>query len=120
MDNIYNRIHSAVRKAGYEYAKWWYENWLDQFADDIEDEESLYFKSVDENGHPFEKQYQEHMPDQVSHTYYSGSNDDFFTNFNILGFSKEDRDLVKDEDLFDVLWDGVNDFMEEIYHHAKE
>lgn len=120
MENIIRKIYSAVRKAGYEYAKEWYENWHDFFADDIKDKTSFYYNSVDENGHPFEEKYQEHMPDQVSHIYYSGSNDDFFTNFNILGFSKEERDLVQDDDLFDVLWDGVNDFMEEIYHHAKE
>lgn len=115
MEKKIEKIYSAVRKAGYEYAKNFYQNWHETFADEIRDKDSFYYQSVDENGHPYEEIYKEQMPDQVSHTYYSGSNDDFFTEFNIIGFSKEERDLVKDEDLFDILWDGVNDFMEETY-----
>lgn len=115
MEVIIEKIYSAVRRAGYEYAKEFYQNWAETFADEIVDKESFYYQSIDEKGHPHEEKYKEHMQDQVSHTYYSCSNEDFFTEFNIEGFSKEERDLVKNEDLFGVLWDGVSIFIEETY-----
>lgn len=116
MEEIIEKIYSAVRRAGYEYAKEFYQNWSENFVDELLDKESFYYQSIDENGHPLEEKYKEHMPDQVSHAYYyTCSNEDFFKEFKIEGFSKEERDLVKDEDLFEVLWDGVSDFIEETY-----
>lgn len=55
------------------------------------------------------------MSNQVSHTFYSGSNDDVFEEFKIQGITQSERDLVKDQDFFDILWEGVNNFIKETY-----
>lgn len=115
MDEIIEKIYAAIRKAGYEYAKDYYENWAAYFSDGIADESSFYYDSLGMNGYPIKEIFEDQMSDQVSHSYYSGSNDDLFEEFNIQGFTQSERDLVKDQYLFDTLWDGVCDFIEETY-----
>lgn len=115
MNDIIQKIHSAIRKAGYEYAKNFYEDWHNTFADDIDDEESYCYRSVDEENHPYKDIFCEQISEQTYHSYCSGTNDDFFEEFAIGDFSKEERDLVKGEYLYDKLWDGVSDFIKEKY-----
>ena len=115
MDRIIERIHDAIKRAGYEYAKSYYEGWHEEFKDDIEDSSSYYYHSVDEKGHPFEEIFSEQISEQSYHTYCSSSNDDFFEEFDIDGFSKEERDLVEKDYLYDELWEGISVFINETY-----
>lgn len=115
MDENIEKIYAAIRKAGYEYAKDYYENWATYFSDDISDESSFYYDSLGMNGYPIKEKFEDQMSNQVSHTYYSGSNDDVFEEFKIQGITQSERDLVKDQDFFDILWEGVNNFIEETY-----
>ena len=59
MDRIIERIHDAIKRAGYEYAKSYYAGWHEEFKDEIEDSSSYYYHSVDEKGHPFEEIFSE-------------------------------------------------------------
>ncbi|MCR4602553.1 MAG: hypothetical protein K5683_03320 [Prevotella sp.] len=115
MVDIIEKIHSSIRKAGYEYAKYYYEDWKETFKDDLKDQESYYYNSTDSLGHTFKEIFEEQIYEQTYHSYCSGTNDDFFEEFSIEGFSKEERDLVIDDYLYDELWDGICVFIEETY-----
>lgn len=109
-------IIAAIRNAGYNYAKAYYQDWGDTFAEELMDELSNYYKSTDENGNPLKEVFESQIHEQSYHLYCSGTNDDFFDEFQIEGFYKEERDSVMDEYLFGFLWDGMVSFAEEKYN----
>ena len=109
-------IIAAIRKAGYNYAKEQYQEWVVTFAEELMDESSYYYKSVDKNGNPLKEIFEEQIYEQAYHSYCDGTTDDFFNEFHIEGFSKEERDSLEDEYLFDYLEDGISDFIKENYN----
>lgn len=116
-DIIRDKIYTAIRAAGYKYAKYYYENWCEVFKDELNDKESYYFGSINSNGNPLREIFEEQIYEQAYHNYCSGTNDDFFVNFYIDGFSKEERDIVDDEYLFEHLQNGFEDFVKETYQN---
>lgn len=109
-------IFEQIRVAGYNYAKEYYEKWSEYFMDDY-DEDSWYKASLNENGCPKEEFFSAQMIEQCSHLYYSGSDDDFYKEFNIT-ISASIAKEMEDEDLSLILLKGVDSFIEETYHHA--
>lgn len=118
MDNqeIRNKIFSAIHDAGYEYANSRYENWKDDFKDDIEDPDSFYYHSVDDRGFPFKEQLSEQISEETYHNYCNGTTFDFFAWYELDGmFSREEINLVDDDYLYDYLDAGITDFIKETY-----
>ena len=115
MDIIKNKIYTALKAAGYVYAKNYYTNWSKEFANEIQDEESFYYKSVDQANNPIKEKFQEQIMEQTSHMYFSFPNDLFLLEFNVEGFTDEELSSVKDDYLFDYLWEGIEAFISETY-----
>lgn len=103
---VIEKICASFRKGGYVYAKNYYEDWPT-------DEDLEY---IDEYGHPLEDKFRERVYENAYHEYTSGTNDMAFLEFSVEEFALEQRELVKDIDLFEnAISEGINDFINEIY-----
>jgi hypothetical protein len=97
----------SFRKGGYLYAKNYYKDWS------LYDEDLKY---IDECGHPLKDEFSERVYENAYHLYTSGTNDEAFMEFSIDEFTPEQRDLVRNIDLFEVaISEGIDDFINEIY-----
>jgi organic radical activating enzyme len=73
-------------------------------------------KYIDECGHPLKDEFSERVYENAYHLYTSGTNDEAFMEFSIDEFTPEQRDLVRNIDLFEVaISEGIDDFINEIY-----
>lgn len=113
-DELRSRIYDALEDAGYEYAKKVYETWKKRYFND-ETENSYYYNSYDSEGHPYKDFLVDQLSEEMYHNYCSGDNDDLFSFYDITEFSKEERDLVADDYLYDSIWSGAERFINETY-----
>ena len=56
-----------IVKAGYEYAKYKYDNWIEEYCQYDDNEESYYKDSIDSNGHPFENYFVDQISEESYH-----------------------------------------------------
>lgn len=104
-------IYKAIRNAGYSYASSCYEGLYENICEDAECEE--YF---DENKHPYEDYFREYVLEQSNQTYIDCGPEGYITNeFEIEGISVEDLRPFLSENLYDILWDGIERFIQETY-----
>ena len=82
----------------------------------IWDNEEDFRNSLNENGIPKENTFSETVGESSYHNYCSGNNDDFFEFFEISGVSQEGRKSVEDDELYDILDEGITKFINETYH----
>lgn len=109
------QIYEQIRLAGYNYAKDVYVNWEERYMEEL-DAESWYKDSLDEHGHPKEEKFSEQVGEESYHNYCDGDNDDFFEFFEISGVSQEERKSVEDDELYEILDEGITKFINETYH----
>ncbi len=109
------QIFEQIRLAGYNYAKDVYVNWGKRYMEEL-DVESWYKDSLDEHGNPKEEKFSEQVGEESYHNYCDGDNDDFFDFFEISGVSQEERKSVEDDELYDILDEGITKFINETYH----
>jgi hypothetical protein len=105
------QIYEQIRLAGYNYAKELFRDWRN-----IWDNEEDFRNSLNENGIPKENTFSETVGESSYHNYCSGNNDDFFEFFEISGVSQEGRKSVEDDELYDILDEGITKFINETYH----
>lgn len=114
-ENIFN----AIKNAGYDYAKYRYDSWAEEYQDELKDENSYYFGSVDSNGNInrdifceqiFEQAYQDYID------YGSTSHEEWLEYLGIFNFTKDELDSVKDENLYDYYCEGIERFVLEQYN----
>lgn len=104
-----------IKKAGYEYAKYKYENWLEEYCQYDDDEESYYKDSIDSDGHPFENFFVDQISEESYHNYCDGDNDDFYNNFGIE-LSDEEKACFEEADyIYDYFDEGMSVFIKSTY-----
>lgn len=105
------KIYKAIRDAGYSYASSVYDELYECICEDTDCEE--YF---DENKHPYEDYFRECVLEQSNQAYIDcGPDGDITNEFEIEGISDEDIRPYLSENLYDILWDGIEKFIQETY-----
>ena len=104
-----------IVKAGYEYAKYKYENWIEEYCQNDDDEESYYKGSTDSEGHPFKNFFVDQISEESYHNYCSGDNDDFYYNFDIDLSDEEKACFEIEDDLYCYFDEGMNIFIRSTY-----
>lgn len=108
-------VFEQIRIAGYNYAKEYYDKWSEYFIDAY-DEDSPYKDSLDENGCPKEECLSEQIGEQCWQNYYWDSpNNESFCKENNIAITASIAREIEDEDLFPIIWEGVEKFIEETY-----
>ncbi len=114
-----NFLLAKIRTAGYKYAAECYESWSKDYAEELEDEESYYYDSVDEDCNPKRQNLEEQISEQASHCYYCDGPECFFSFFDIdIIPESEDEEVIKELyeiDLYEYFWEGVDDFAKKTY-----
>ena len=116
---IKQRIYDALKAYGYEYAKGRYNSWVSDYSDELNDEESYYFNSVDSNGKPLFEIFLDQLNEETNHEYCSHTIEEYF---DIIGggVTAEEIHCVNNEYLLDYVTNGYLNFLKDHYEEYQD
>lgn len=109
-------ILQEIVRAGFAFASTEYENWYENHV--LCSEDDSFYESVDENNNPYEDYFRDYIVEASNQAYIDcGPEGNVLNGFDVENVSRSDILDVLDENLYNYVWDGIEQFIKETYHN---